>query len=175
MSDHFVTLEALNENEADAELLGNLMELYVHDLSAIFLQVELGPNGRFGYPHLDSYLARAEGKRAFVMRCEGRVAGFALVKRGSPASDDPNVQDVAEFFVLRRFRARGVGRVAAERLWSDLPGSWIVRASAKNPAAVAFWRRVVSGYTRGAALESVRRIGSDDWTVFTFDSRELKD
>ena len=169
MNDHFVTLDALSES--DAELLGNLLELYVHDLSAIFLQVELGPNGRFGYPHL-AYLSGADGKRAFVIRCEGRVAGFALVKRGSPASDDPDVLDVAEFFVLRRFRARGVGRVAAERLWSDLPGSWVVRASARNPAAVAFWRRVVTGYTRGSAAASTRRIGTDDWTVFAFDSNQ---
>ena len=39
---------------ADATLLANLLELYIHDLSAAFPSVELGPDGRFGYPGLDA-------------------------------------------------------------------------------------------------------------------------
>jgi hypothetical protein len=42
-----VTLDAATE--ADAELLSNLLELYIHDLSGVFPSVELGANGRFGY------------------------------------------------------------------------------------------------------------------------------
>src|SRR3954468_4234570 len=35
---------------ADQPLLANLLELYVHDLSAAFPNVEMGADGRFGYP-----------------------------------------------------------------------------------------------------------------------------
>ena len=38
----------------DAGVLSNLLELYVHDLSEVF-DVELGPDGRFGYEKLPMY------------------------------------------------------------------------------------------------------------------------
>lgn len=156
---------------ADAELLGNLLQLYIHDLSAIFSHVELGADGRFAYPKLGLYLAGAQGKRAFVIRDSGRVAGFALLKRGSPFSDDPEVLDVAEFFVLRRFRGGGVGRAAAEQLWDRLPSRWTVRVALNNADAVSFWRHTIAAYTGGNAEERARNNGADPWVVFTFASR----
>ncbi len=163
-----VTLEAASADEA--ELLSNLVELYIHDLSAMFPQVKLGQSGRYGYPELPSYLSSENGRRAFVIRHEGGVAGFVLARRGSPASDDPNVLDVAEFFVLRQFRARGVGRAAAVRLWELMPGSWTVRASSRNPAAIEFWREVVLKHAGERATEAKRTIGTSEWVVFSFDS-----
>ena len=97
----------------DAALLANLLELYVHDLSEAFPLIELGADGRFGYDPLPLYWSEPERRFPFLIRCGGRVAGFVLVARGSPASDDPDVLDVAEFFVLRRYRRSGVGRRAA--------------------------------------------------------------
>lgn len=163
-----VSLEPLTA--ADATLLGNLMELYVHDLSAMFPHVKLGPDGRFGYPELPSYLAGSNDRHALLIRHQGSTAGFALARRGSPASDDPNVLDIAEFFVLRQFRGRGVGYAAAALLWNRLTGSWTVRASAKNPEAVKFWRRAVAEYTRGQLIERQRAEGSSSWVVLFFDS-----
>lgn len=162
-----VTLE--HASERDAGLLSNLMELYIHDLSAMFTQVKLGEDGRFGYPELTSYLRDESGRCAFLIRQEGHAAGFVLVRRGSPASDDPSVRDIAEFFVLRQFRGRGVGRAAATLLWDRLPGSWVVRASARNPDAVRFWRDVVASYAGERAMESERELGGSNWVVFGFD------
>jgi predicted acetyltransferase len=151
-------------------LLENLLELYIHDLSAIFVDVKLGADGRFGYPDLASYLAGSSDKRAFLIRCEGRIAGFVLARRGSPVAEDPEVLDIAEYFVLRQFRGRGVGRLAAQVLWDNLQGSWTIRAAAVNPDAVAFWRSVVGGYTSNTARESERRDGAKHWIVFSFDN-----
>jgi predicted acetyltransferase len=169
MHEHSVTLDAVTEK--DAELLGNLLELYVHDLSAMFLHVELGPDGRFGYPQMRSYLGGCSDRFAFLVRCDEHVAGFALAKRGSPAAKDPDVLDVAEFFVLRRYRGRGVGRAAAELLWDRLRGSWTVRASVKNPQAVSFWRGAIAAYTSNSAREFEHVDGSGKWTVFSFENR----
>ncbi len=154
----------------DAALLGNLMELYIHDLSAMFPQVKLGEDGRYGYPELPSYFAGGSARCAFIIRHEGSIAGFALARQGSPASDDPNVLDVAEFFVLRPFRARGVGRAAAVLLWDRMPGSWTIRASASNPNAIGFWRHAVAAYAGQRATESERSIGGSQWVVLCFDS-----
>ena len=103
---------------ADAELLSNLLELYTHDLSAAFPNVQLGPDGRFGYDKLPRYWTEPDRRFPFLIRCDGRVAGFALATRGSPVVADPNVFDVAEFFVLRQYRRSGVGREAAFLLWN---------------------------------------------------------
>ncbi len=163
-----LTLETLVPE--DGELLGNLLELYIHDLSAIFTRVELDARGRFGYPSLPAYLSGRTDRFAFLIRCGGRVAGFSLAQRGSPVADDPNVLDVAEFFVLRRFREHGVGRAAAALLWDRLPGTWTIRARVDNARAVPFWRRAVAAYTRGTGTEREHCDGSSTWRVFSFDN-----
>jgi predicted acetyltransferase len=166
-----ITLERATVEHAP--LLSNLLELYIHDLSAIFRQVELGEDGRFGYPWLPRYWSEPDRRFAFLIRCDGRVAGFALATRGSPLSHDPDVLDVAEFFVLRRYRASGVGRRAATLLWRSLPGRWMVRVAAGNSAALAFWTRVVEELGPGGASVEEREGPPERpnrWHVFTFDS-----
>ena len=154
-------------------LLANLLELYIHDLSAAFPHIELGEYGRYGYRALPLYWSEPERRFAFLIRCQGRVAGFALATRGSPLSTDPDVLDVAEFFVLRRYRRSGVGQRAAALLWQGLPGRWLVRVSEHNSAALPFWRAVTRDFTSGAALES-EQSGPPErpsrWHVFTFES-----
>ena len=168
MTDRTFTLSAISR--ADGPLLSNLLELYIHDVSALFVDVQLGSDGRFGYPNLAAYLSGSSERLGFLIRSEQLVAGFALVTRGSPVAKDASLFDVAEYFVLRRFRRRGVGRAAAGLLWDRLPGAWTVRVADVNPAAVAFWRRVVTSYTNNSATESERRDGSKNWVVFSFDN-----
>src|SRR5689334_21244509 len=92
-----ITLELVPES--GAARLGQLVELYLHDMSETF-PIEPGEDGRFGYPRLAAYWSEPERHFPLLIRADGRVAGFTLVTRGSPASDDPNVLDVAEFFIL---------------------------------------------------------------------------
>jgi predicted acetyltransferase len=157
-------------SSADATLLSNLLELYIHDLSAMFPNIALGSDGRFGYPRLPLYWSEPERRFAFILRAADGVVGFALVTRGSPALPDPELLDVAEFFVLRRHRRSGVGRAAAFALWRHLPGKWTVRASQGNPDAVVFWRRVVGEFSGGGALELELAGAPHPWCVFSFDS-----
>ena len=154
---------------AEAGVLDNLLELYMHDMSVAF-PLELGANGRFGYEHLASYWSDPQRRFAFLIRCDARLAGFALATRGSPVTEDPQVLDVAEFFVLRRARRSGVGRRAAHLLWQALPGEWTVRASEGNPGAVPFWARAVAEFSSGNATESTRPGSPHAWRVFSFRS-----
>jgi predicted acetyltransferase len=154
----------------DAPLLANLLQLYIYDLSEAFPNVELGADGRYSYEKLPLYWSEPERRFPFLIRFEGRAVGFVLVTRGSPASDDPEVFDVAEFFVLRRYRRSGVGRGAAFLLWDRLPGRWIVRVSEGNPGGLRFWTGVIGEYTRGAATQFERPGNPKAWRVFSFDS-----
>jgi len=156
---------------ADAPVLANLLELYVHELSDIFPGLRVGPDGRFGYPKLPLYFEE-EGRFPFLIEGGGRLLGFALVTRGSPVSSDPAVFDMAEFFVLRGERGTGVGQRAASLLWQRFPGPWTVRVSEANHEALAFWSSVVLSYGGGSAVE-VRRAwdaGGMHWRVFSFRS-----
>ena len=163
-----VVLEAATPT--DTGLLSNLLELYIHDLSEVFPGIELGDDGRFGYDGLARYVSEPERRFAFFVKCDARVVGFALVTRGSPATDDPNVFDVAEFFVLRGYRRSGMGRRAAFLLWNRLPGRWIVRVSEGNLGALPFWTRIIAEFTGGAATEFALPGQPSAWRVFSFAS-----
>ena len=167
-TDPAVTLE--RASQADAGTVANLLQLYIHDLSAIFPNVEIGPDGLFRYDQLPRYWSEPNERFAFLIRWRGSLAGFALATRGSPASDDPNVLDVAEFFVVRRFRRKGVGREAARLLWNALPGKWTVRVSEANNAALLFWALTVPELVGGANVTLLPG-NPNAWRVYSFDSR----
>jgi predicted acetyltransferase len=154
----------------DAELLSNLLELYIHDMSEVFPNVELGADGRFGYEKLPVYWSDPDRRFPFLIKRAAGVVGFILVTRASPVTDDPDVFDIVEFFVLRGHRRSGIGRQAAFLLWDRLPGTWIVRVSKENVNALSFWSGIISEYTNGTAIE-LRRSGIENaWRVFTFNS-----
>ena len=157
-------------SEADAECLSNLLELYIHDVCDIFPSVELASNGRFGYPKLPLYWTEPERRFAFVIRHDDRVAGFALATRGSPVAPDPETLDIAEFFVLRRYRRLGVGREAARLLWQALPGAWTVRVAERNQRALTFWSSVVAEFAAGASTERTLAGTPNTWRVFSFEA-----
>jgi predicted acetyltransferase len=158
---------------ADEPLLMNLLQLYIHDLSAAFPDVELGPDGRYGYEKLPLYWSEPERRFPFLVRFESRVVGFALITRGSPATDDPDVFDIAEFFVIRRHRRSGLGREAAFHLWDRFPARWTVRVSEGNAGALRFWQGVTDRYTTGDVKRSVLPGSPNAWRVFSFDSEAV--
>jgi predicted acetyltransferase len=88
----------------------------------------------------------------------GRAAGFALVARplaGTSTTDSVEYR-MAEFFIRRSYRRRGVGRIAASLIFSRFAGRWEIVEATANDSAVRFWRRTVMDYTRGRYDERVR-------------------
>ena len=151
----------------DAPLLGNLLELYMHEWSAI-LPLELGIDGRFGYDKLPLYFREPAARYAFVIKHGARVAGFAFAARGLQPSAGPDDLDVAEFFVLRAHRGAGIGQLTAFALWDALPGRWVVRVLERNVSALEFWRKVVGRYTREAFAERSFDDARGSWRVLAF-------
>jgi predicted acetyltransferase len=128
-------------------LLENLAQFYCHDFSE-FLEMYVDENGRFGDVDLTAYWVD-EWKHPFVLRVDDKPAGFALIAERSKITGKSGVFDLTEFFVLRRFRRRGVGRAAAFAAFDHFGGPWEVRQREENPSATAFWRRTIDDYTRG--------------------------
>lgn len=129
----------------DESTLRNLMQLYAHDWSEL-VALEVGLDGRFQDYPLEAYFA-AQGHHACLIHVDQRLAGFLLVDAQSRLTGTAGVFDMAEFFILRRHRRRGVGRAAARSAFERFAGWWEVRQRDENPGATAFWRRVISTYT----------------------------
>jgi predicted acetyltransferase len=88
----------------------------------------------------------------------GRAAGFALIARPPVGTAAPEAAEyrMAEFFIRRAFRRRGVGRLAASLIFSRFAGRWEIIEAMANVDAVRFWRSTVMQYTRGRYDERVR-------------------
>jgi predicted acetyltransferase len=91
---------------------------------------------------------------AFVVLREQEPVGFAVVQRSISGSDDPKRHyRLSEFFIRKPFRSRGVGRGAAMLIFARYAGEWTIPEQSRNPAAIRFWRRVVSEFTDGRFRE----------------------
>ncbi len=166
-------IEVLNAAPEHAPILANLLELYAHDFSE-FHDVELGADGRFGYKYLPLYWIDP-GRYPFLVRMDGKLAGFVFVRRGSAISGNESVWDMAEFFVLRGYRRRGIGTAVAHEVWKRFPGFWEVRAMPSNRAGRHFWKRAISLFT-GETIDSVRvEKGGECWHLFSFESARVRD
>jgi len=165
-------VELVQTTANDAPVLARLLQLYSYDFSAI-VGLDVGEDGLF--PVGDT-LARCwsdPSRHAFFSRVDGRLAGFVILDERSRLTGDPEVMDVAEFFVMRRHRRQGVGSRCAAQAFDRFHRRWEVRERASNTAATQFWRRAIDRYTGGRFSETV--IDDERWRgpVQSFDGRAI--
>lgn len=150
----------------DGPVLSNLLELYCHDFSE-FMDLEIGRDGRFGYPNLDLYWT--DPKRfPFLIYVSGRLAGFLLAQ--SISERDASRWDMTEFFILRGYRRASIGVRAASLAFARFPGDWQVRVMRSNQPACAFWDRAVRAFAGEGVAVSRSSANGKEWTVYTFNS-----
>lgn len=140
-----VSLASVSPYERGA--LERLVQLYCHDWSEL-VPLRIGNEGCFDALDLTPYFGQP-GHHAFLIRVGTELAGFLLLVEGSRLTGDDDVLDVAELFVARGHRARGVGRAAVLEAFARFPGRWEVRQRDENPSATRFWRRVIGAHTEG--------------------------
>jgi predicted acetyltransferase len=153
-------------------ILANLLELYIYDFSEL-LHLQLNESGRFGYPDLPLYWSEP-GRHPILVSIDGLPAGFALVRKGSRISGNTDVWDMAEFFVVRGHRRRGVGKQAAGTVWRQFPGEWEIRVIEANLSAVHFWAEAIKLFTGRAIAPSRFDKNGVVWLLFRFDAQQQK-
>jgi predicted acetyltransferase len=131
-----------------------LVQLYLYDLGGERWRVEA--DGTFAPASWHQGFWARRGKHHFVIRVDGRLAGFALVGDRAHFAGE-GVHEIVEFFILRRYRRRGVGTRAARWLFARFSGRWEVAELVWNVAAQRFWRRVIGRCAAGAVVERRRR------------------
>jgi predicted acetyltransferase len=169
-----VQIEVIPATAEQETVLANLLELYIHDFSE-FHEVELGSDGRFGYRILPLYWIEAD-RYPFLVMVDGRIAGLVLVqriKREPDSTGGETVWDLAEFFVIRRYRRRGIGTEIVRQVWRRFPGRWQVRVMESNVPACNFWQRAIAKSTDDSFdLVRVNRDGKY-WRFFSFVSKGI--
>ena len=116
----FGQVDVIQATIEEMPVVANLLELYAHDFSE-FHSVEPGPDGRFEYPDLPLYWSET-GRHPFLVRVDGKLAGFALIRETLPVSGSNSIWDIAEFFVLRAYRRGGVGTESCQGGLAAIPG-----------------------------------------------------
>jgi predicted acetyltransferase len=163
---HVEVVPAAPEQES---ILANLLELYAYDFTE-FRNLEIGEDGRFGYAPLPLYWTEPD-RHPFLVKVDGKLAGLVLVKKGSELSGSPAVWDMAEFFVIRGCRRRGIGTRVAHEVWRRFPGPWEVRVMEENVSAQRFWAEAIATFV-GEIIRPVRiEKGATCWALFSFESK----
>ena len=133
-------------SDSERILIESLSQFYIYDFS----EVEPPGSNEFEFDEQGGYSPlrgidrywRVEGFRALLIRVKDRLAGFALVdirsRRGGKVE-----HNMAEFFVARKHRRRGVGTEAVRQILACYPGLWEIAVVERNFAARAFWPRAI--------------------------------
>ena len=138
-------IEVADGNSART-VIQNLFVTYMRELSDTAC-LNVREDGTFALaPSLATYWDGTAGRHPFLIRADGKLAGFALIRRLTAATF---AHDMGEFFVLRKYRRTGVGRDAACGLFDRFPGNWEVRELPANTPAQALWRKIIGDYTAG--------------------------
>jgi|TARA_Y100000310_G_C20688037_1_gene820355 predicted acetyltransferase len=128
-------------------IVENLMQCYLHDFSE-FEDLPIRDDGTFEYEYLNHYW-QDPNRYPFLIRLDERLSGFALLRFDVAMPVKTGQMDLAEFFIVRSYRRRGVGTEAARQLWDLFPGHWSVRVLQSNKPAYPFWKQAIGAYTGG--------------------------
>jgi len=124
-----------------------MIELYNYDFSE-YSNDDINEYGYFGYPHIDAYW-NEEGRYPYFIRADGKLAGFVLVRSCCEYNDLSEPYNIAEFFVMKKYRKKGVGKYAAKKIFDKFSGGWEISVWSNNRIAQCFWKSVVDEYVKG--------------------------
>jgi predicted acetyltransferase len=117
--------------------VASLYQIYLRDLSK-FSHVDAD--------ELQQHLARYFGHRTRVavkFILDSTTIGFALIRF---AGFDTASHSIDDFFMLKKYRRFGYGKLAARTILSRYGGRWTISQIAGNRPAILFWRAVIERY-----------------------------
>lgn len=151
----------------------NMARFYVYDMSEYMgfePDWEMPENGLYECIDFKKYW-ETPGIYPFLIRYGDELAGFAIIdKKGSEPSIDYNM---AQFFILRKFKGKGIGRYVAHQCFEQFSGTWEVMVMPENTGAYQFWRSTIQAYCHSSYLEYIRNVEHLENTrkyIFQFNS-----
>jgi predicted acetyltransferase len=139
--------------DADRAWIRGVYRDYLFDLAptATGLFPMLPEVGQREPEQLDRLFADVQARLLSICYASEPV-GFARIRmRG----ESPAEFSMADFFIARAWRRRGIGAHAVRLILDRFEGAWLITEHSRNPSAVHFWRQVVGGYTAGKYQERI--------------------
>ena len=144
-------VKLIKATEKHKVVIANLMQFYYYDFSE-YLDFEIEKNRLFqAYPDLETYW---EGKLKFpyIIKIDNQYVGFALVRNVEDTSVT-SFFSISEFFILKKYRQKGIGGYIAFQIFDLHKGYWQIYQIEKNKVVQLFWRNIISSYTNGQFTE----------------------
>ena len=150
-------------------VLVQLLNLYNYD----FTEYEDDYISEDGYYKNESYrhiitdeYRNDDARHSFFIRVNQKLAGFILVHEYCRFLEKAHT--IAEFFVMKSYRRKGVGKLAAKIVFDMFKGKWEVLQLTNNLPAQKFWEAVISEYTE----TNYQKCDSEEWVGFIFETGE---
>ena len=131
----------------EKETLRNLLEKYDYEFSQ-YDHRDVDSLGLFGYFYLDHYWVESN-RWAYFIVVDEKLAGFVMVNTYPEVKDQTCDFQIAEFFILHKYRKRGVGFTAFSEVLKRHQGRWQLKVHPKNVAADSFWQKSINVLTNG--------------------------
>jgi len=154
-----ITLKEIELEKKD--ILNNLMQLYLHNISLNFPMDFDSNTGMYGYDDIEKYFENDNNKAYFILK-ENEIAGFMLID----LSDEKNI--VQEMFVLNNYKRKGVGKTAVSILFDKFRGNWEIKSLPCSESAEKFWISSVKEYTNDQF--NLEYVGKFNRAVLTFNN-----
>ncbi len=164
-----MNLEIVQATIDQKPILANLLELYAYDFTES-QSFDIGDHGFYGYEYLPLYWTDLN-RIPYLIYVEKKIAGFVLIQKGSPISNDQEVWDISEFFIMRKYKRQGIGTMVAFKIWQQFKGSWQVRVLTENKAACTFCLQAIEKFTQGIFTTTSMQIKEEHWIVYQFKSQ----
>ncbi|MGM1048120.1 MAG: GNAT family N-acetyltransferase [Bacillota bacterium] len=124
------------------EILKNLMTLYLHDLSEFSNDIDINQDkGLFEFDVFELFFEK-EGLTPFFIVYENNIIGFILLQSGPYSNQEYADFVLNSFFILKKYRRRGLGREACKAFFNLYPGRYAVGQLLNNKPAVLYWKNV---------------------------------
>lgn len=136
----------VDRSKPEMEVFDHLIQLYEYEFSDI-TKLEVNKQGLYSLDELKKNLADGQSQ-ALLLRYKKKWAGLAVVNLKSHFNDDPEVRDIAEFFVMKIYRHHHLGQKMAFELFKLFPGKWEVRQLPAAKEARTFWLKVIDRFTQ---------------------------
>lgn len=131
----------LPATQEQQSVIAQLYELYTYEMTDL-ADFDIGSDGFYRYPDLPLFWTMPD-RFPYLIWVDDKLAGFALFQKGSPIDDNPEIWDIAEFFIMRKFRNQGIGKYVAALIWNTHPGTWQIRVWDNNTIACQFWENAL--------------------------------
>lgn len=119
------------------DIIMNLYPLYLHELS-IFNDERVNDEGLYDFNEISVYWEQAE-MHPMLIKVNDEIAGFILLTE-KPYTKSGTDFCIQEFFIMKKFRRKSVGRQAFKQLIEKYNGIYSLLVFKSNNIALEFWR-----------------------------------